>query len=334
MKHLRLGLFTIFIFVVFFAAGLFYWWNQNIKPVSSSSEKVRVVIVKGRSASQIANDLYSKGLIKSPLAFKFYMQLTDKASSIQAGEFELSPNLSLFQTVDRLSKAPLQLWVTIPEGLRREEIVEKFIKGLEKSGTDATNFRSDFLKESASIEGQLFPDTYLFPRDATGTQVARRLKDVFNERVVNALNVEFKNSKLTFNEVLTLASIVERETKTKDERPVVSGILLNRIEIGMPLQADATAQYALGNVRCLGKFECDWWKQPTRDDLEVSSPYNTYKIAGLPPSPIANPGLESIKAALTPQESDFLYYIHEPNGTIHYAKTLEEHNKNVDQYLR
>lgn len=334
MKRLHLTFFSLFIFVIFFVIGIGYWLYQNIKPVSSDEKTVRVVISKGKSASEIGNELYKSGVVRSALAFKFYVQFTDKSNSIQAGEFELSPNMSLFQLVEKLSKAPLQLWVTIPEGLRREEIAERFIKGLEIDSSKASQFRTEFLNESATVEGRLFPDTYLFPRDVTGIRVARRLKDVFDQKVTTDLADLFKLSKLSFNEVIVMASIIERETKSKEERPIVTGILLNRLELGMPLQADATAQYAIANIRCLGKIDCEWWKQVTREELETNSPFNTYKVTGLPPGPISNPGLVSIKAVLEPQETDYLYYIHEPNGKIHYARTLEEHNRNVNEYLR
>jgi UPF0755 protein len=135
-----------------------------------------------------------------------------------------------------------------------------------------------------------------------------------------------QGSNLSFADSVILASILERETKTDAERPVVAGILINRLNLGMPLQVDATVQYAVGTSK-------DWWPILTLEDLKVNSLYNTYKYAGLPPGPIANPGLSSLKAAFNPAQTDYLYYIHDPTGQIHYAKTLAEQNANIAKYL-
>jgi UPF0755 protein len=148
------------------------------------------------------------------------------------------------------------------------------------------------------------------------------------EATFNAKTSGFKptNSNLTFSEAIVMASILERETKTDAERPIVAGILLNRIEDGMPLQVDASVQYAVGTSK-------NWWPILTLEDLKINSSYNTYKFRGLPPGPIASPGLSSIEAVMNPEKSDFWYYIHDSDGKIHYAKTLAEHNANIAKYL-
>jgi UPF0755 protein len=135
-----------------------------------------------------------------------------------------------------------------------------------------------------------------------------------------------KGSNLTFVEAVTLASIIERETKTDAERPIVAGILINRLNAGMPLQVDAAVQYAIGTSK-------DWWPILGLTDLKINSPFNTYKFAGLPPAPIANPGLSSLKAAFAPTATSYWYYIHDSTGQIHYAKTLAEHNANIAKFL-
>lgn len=327
-------LFLLILLIVGLAAG-YFWWKRNAKPVSNDNTQVRFVIPKGRSAVQVADKLYEQELIKSPLAFKFYVQLTGNAEKIQAGEFLLSPNLSLFGIVDQLLKGPVELWVTIPEGLRREEVVERFIEVLEMNSAQAVNFRKEFSDESEGLEGYLFPDTYLFPRDATASVVVAKMKSVFEERVDVKMKEEIIGRGFTLNQIITLASIIERETITEEERPVVSGILLKRFEAGWSLQVDATVQYAVGSEKCrVGSEKCeDWWPILTKEDLEIDSPYNSYKFTGLPPAPIANPGISSIKAAVYPEESPYWFYIHDPEGNIHFAKTLEEHNRNIRKYL-
>lgn len=287
---------------------------------------------------EVAEALYEKHLIKSPLAFKFYVQLMGRTNDIQSGEFKIFPSLSIPEIVDVISKGPQELWVTIPEGLRREQIIERFITVLEMPGDRTSLFREEFLEESEGKEGFLFPDTYLFPRDVKVDTVISAMRNTFDKRLSEIGGDG--SSKLSLGESVVLASIIERETKADVERPVVAGILLNRLDTKMGLQADATVQYAIASAKCKTRLrqgsseaQCVWWPILVRDDLQIDSPYNTYKYRGLPPTPIANPGLAALRAAIYPEESDYFYYIHDPEGNIHYAKTLEEHNENVRQYL-
>ena len=313
-----------------------FWWSVNSRPVSSDETPISFLVTKGKSASQVGQLLYKEGLIKSPLAFKIYVQVTGKADKIQAGEFELKKNMTLAEIVEAFGKGPLELWVTIPEGLRREEVVDKITKGLEMPPDKAIGFRQEFLNLTAEFEGFLFPNTYLFPRDAEASMVVNRLKGLFKSQTekFDSLFVNGKTREgLTLDEALVLASIIERETKTDEERSVVAGIYFNRLGVGMALQADATVQYAVANIACKNKKECDWWPILAKSDLELESPYNTYRYSGLPPSPIANPGISSIEAVLKPETNDYFYYIHDNEGMIHYAETLVEHNENVTKYL-
>jgi len=294
------------------------WIYFNVQPVSTNPDFKDFLITKGSSASQIGAKLKTSGLIKNALVFKIYLQFTGKAGSIQTGEFRLTPSFSLFQVVDQLFRGPTEVWVTIPEGLRREEIAAKFTSGLKRD----SNFNAEFLKMSRGQEGTLFPDTYLFSKEASASAIVNKMVKTFSSKTAN-LNA---TSDLSFNQRIVLASIIERETKTEAERPIVAGILLNRIEAGMPLQVDASVQYAVGTSK-------NWWPILSRDDLKIDSNYNTYKFPGLPPGPICNPGLSSLKAAFNPTKTDFWYYIHDGQGQIHYAKTLSEHNANVAKYL-
>jgi UPF0755 protein len=226
--------------------------------------------------------------------------------------------MNLFQIVSQLTHGPLELWVTIPEGLRREEVAAKFTAGLDRDAA----FTSEFLDASKSMEGTLFPDTYLFPKDASASSIVNKMVRTFDSKISGLSG----NSDLTLNQRIILASILERETKTDAERPVVAGILINRIKVSIPLQVDASVQYAVGTL-------ANWWPILSRDDLKINSLYNTYKFTGLPPAPIASPGLSSLTAAFNPTATDYLYYIHDTSGQIHYAKTLAEHNANVAKYL-
>jgi len=284
-----------------------FWFYRNVQPVSGNEAFKDFLIVKGSGASQIGNKLLKDGLVKSPLAFKIYVQVTGAASKIQAGEYRLSPDMSLFEIVNQLRKGPVEVWVTIPEGLRKEEVAERFAKALGKDEA----FEGEFLETAE--EGYLFPDTYLFPKTASASGVVNKMLSTFETKT--------SDINLTRDQVI-LASLIERETKTAEERPIVAGILTNRLTLGMALQVDATIQYAKGN-----------WSPITSADKSLSSPYNTYKFPGLPPGPIANPGLSSLEAAANPSDTDYFYYLHDSKGKIYYAKTLAEHNENIRRYL-
>ena len=334
MKRLLLPVIFFLLLFIISLSG-FFWWRENSLAPSSVGEKVRVVITKGKSAQEIANLLKEQGLIRNPLAFKLYVQFKGKSENIQAGEYRLSPNLSLSQIVDELLKGPSQLWITIPEGLRREEIVERFIKGLEMDAGKAPTFRKEFFEDKNAEEGFLFPDTYLMPRDVSASLVVKRMREVFDQMLAGEAKEAISKTKYSLAEIVTLASIIERETKTDSERPVVAGILFNRLDIGMGLQVDASLQYAVANAKCkMLNAKCEnWWPILSKEDLRIESPYNTYKYRGLPPAAIANPGLSSLKAVVFPQETNYLYYLHDADGVIHFAATLDEHNENVRKYL-
>lgn len=294
--------------------GIIFWFYQNTQAVSPSTKDFQdFVIEKGSSASKVGNKLKTNGLIKRPLAFKIYVQVSGKAGGILAGEYRLSPSFNLFQIVSQFEKGPVELWVTIPEGLRREEIAQRFAKTLGKDQT----FVDEFMAASKGYEGYLFPETYLFPKEASASSIVSKMRKTFDTKTASLDPTK---------DHVILASLVERESKNDEERAVVAGILLNRLNLGMALQVDATVQYVIGTPD-------NWWPTPTRDDLKVSSNYNTYKFPGLPPAPIANPGLSSIEASVNPKDSDYLYYLHDSKGNIYYAKTLAEHNQNISKYL-
>ncbi len=313
-----LPILVLAIFVL--AVALVFYVKTLLLPVSTSPKQVDFLINKGSSVSQIGNNLEKAGLIKNSIVFKFFVQLTNSQNKIQAGEFELSPNLSLSQIVDKLKKGPTELWVTIPEGLRREEVALKFKGALNKDEV----FLAEFLKLTSQKEGYLFPDTYLFPKSATPTQIINKINSTFEKKVKNA----------TYEQII-VASMLERETFADSEKKIVAGILYKRIEKGWPLQVDATLQYAKDSL----KFKTvtadnKYWEPIFSADKEINSAFNTYKNLGLPPSPIANPGVVSIEAAISPEESDYWYYIHDNDGKIHFARTLEEHNTNIAKYLK
>lgn len=320
----------LLILVVLF--GLVLWWTSAIMAPKGGGGEKRFVITKGASADGIGNSLKSEGLIKDSLAFKIYTQMAGMSQKIQAGEYSLPSNLTLPKLVALLLKGPTQVWVTIPEGLRREEIAEKF--------EDRGNFRQEFLELTRDKEGFLFPDTYLFPKDVKASLVVTTLTNTFDKKFKKEIGENYKSdpsgaeASLTLQQIVNLAAILERETLTEAEKPIVAGILLKRLGAGWPLQADATVQYAVASAKCkVHSAQCKWWEPVTKADLAIKSLYNTYLHRGLPPSPIANPGIGSIKAVVNPVASDYWFYLHDSKGQIHYASTTQEHNENVRKFL-
>jgi UPF0755 protein len=319
----KLSLFFVFflIFPIILLAG-FFWWKWAISPVDTSSKEQKIfVIARGENTDQIIKRLEFEGLIKSPLAFKIILRKDNLAGKIQAGDFKLGPQMNAREIADQLLHGTLDSWVTIPEGLRLEE----YFKILTDAGFDI-NY-NDWLKATKGKEGYLFPDTYLIPKDASASTVVNLMLDNFEKKTAEI-------GKKASPEEIVLASLLEREVKLDADRQIVAGILLKRLKNDWPLEVDATIQYALGNVKCqISNIKCNWWQEPTKDDLELESAFNTYKNKGLPPSPICNPGLGAIKAAMFPKTSDYWFYLSDSKGKLHFSKTTEEHDQNIEKYL-
>lgn len=314
----------LLIVVVLVGLLLFSWWQNIVSPVDSDSQTAQIfVIPKGQAIGTIGNRLYEAKLIRSTAAFKLVVKKENLSKKIQAGDFRLRSSMNLEEIAEALTHGTLDLWVTLLEGWRLEEIAQE----LASVGFDA----AAFVASASDQEGYLFPDTYLLARDASATAVTSVLRNTFDQKVDFSAN----QSGLTDHQVIVLASIVEREVRTDKDRALVAGILLKRLENDWPLQADATVQYIKGSHTCsISIPDCNWWPQNlTLYDIELNSAYNTYQNQGLPPNPIANPGLASINGVLNPQVSPHWYYISDLQGNIHYAKDLDEHNANIARYL-
>lgn len=324
-------LFLLLAPILVFTLG-FCWFSVNSKSVLNEVKYRDFLIIKGSSASQIGNKLKKEGFIKSSLAFKLYVQVSGKTKKIQAGEYRLSPGFSLSKIVSELIEGPVGVWTTVPEGLRREEIAYRFAESLDKE--DKTVFVEEFMQASLGQEGYLFPDTYIFLKSVQAQNVVQKMRTTFEKKVDSQMREDLQKEGKSLNQAIITASLVERETKGVEEKPTVAGIIYKRLKAGWPLQIDATLQYAVGSSKCKTSYTtCNWWAPLVKEDLEINSPYNSYKVAGLPPAPIANPGLSSIKAAIYPEESDYWFYLHDEKGTIHFARSIEEHNANIKKYL-
>jgi len=315
--------YVLFVIIITASAVAFIWWNRanmavNYKDNSPKSFRVKT----GESIRQIAAGLEQEGLIRSPVAFFILNRFGGKAQNIQAGDFLLKPSMNLREITDALTHGTIDAWITTLEGWRNEEIADKLHRDL---GID----RNEFLK--VAKEGYMFPDTYRIPKNINAQEVADIFLSNFHKKVSDDLLREGEKQNISRDQILTLASIIEREAKNDTDRPIVAGILLKRLGNDWPLETDATIQYALGYQT----QQKTWWKKDLSDqDKTVKSPYNTYANIGLPPNPIANPGLAALSAVAHPTKTLYWYYLHDKEGKAHYAETLEQHNANIEAYLR
>jgi len=319
--------------------------TDPLAPVDPNDSSIQTVNVPpGSTAADIGALLQSRGLVRSALAFRVAADQAGVGSSLAAGDYDLSRSMSTSEIVEVLAKGQVRrgLVATIPEGWRAEQIADR----LESVGFAA---RDEFLQAVASppsvpgaellgsppptrLEGYLFPETYEVPQRVAGSHAAELMVRMFGQRVGDQLRTASPpNGKLTPRDLLTLASIVEREAKVSSERPTIASVYLNRLAQSLPLQADPTVQYAVATRDGPAAAAYNYWRPLQPADLAVDSPYNTYLYPGLPPGPICNPGAASIKAVLEPAKTDYLYFVAKTDGSGEhlFARTLEEHNANV-----
>lgn len=326
----KLPLFAIiFIILIITPPALNLYYNSLLKPVSDNKTAQFFIIKPGQPVTQIAQNLEKAGLVKNALAFRLYVAQSGIGKTIQAGDFRLSPNQSSREIAKELTHGAIDVWITFPEGTRVEEMADIIDNKLKSQENDKYQFdKKEFI--SKAQEGHMFPDTYLIAKDATAKDIAERLQTTFDEKVDRKTLLKGLKNNLTEEKVIILASLIEREAKSNEERPIIAGIILNRLNAGIALQVDATVQYAKG----YDTAKNSWWPAVTQYEYSsVKSLYNTYLHVGLPPGPIANPGLESIRAAASPVDTEYMYYLHDTSGKIHYAKTIEEHQQNIQKYL-
>jgi UPF0755 protein len=287
-------------------------------PARFPSGKI-VTIYDGMSLRQISKTLKEEKIIRSRFIFEIIVVTLGNEKGVLASNYLFEKPIGVVKTAWRLVRwqhnlAPAK--ITFPEGmaaLSMAALLEKELTIFDKE---------KFLEMALPKEGRLFPDTYFLFLDAKPEVIIGQMLGNF-EKKIRPLEERIAESGRTLDEIITMASILEKEANIGEERQVVSGILWKRLSIGMPLQVDATFLYINGK----GTYDL------TKDDLAIDSPYNTYKYKGLPPGPIGNPGFDAIMAALTPKESPYLFYLHDRKGKIYYAKTFEEHVKNKRKYL-
>jgi UPF0755 protein len=316
------------------ALGWLAWRHETRTPkLAAGAPTVKLVVPPGASGDAIGRKLQALGLVRHPLIFRLLVRTRGLGGQLKAGEYALEGPLSLDDVVTLLARGEVvRNEVTIPEGRTIEETAGLaaaegiVLDGFLEAARDPTLIR-DLDPKASDLEGYLFPDTYEIPlAEDPARALVRRMVDRFRE-VITPEQTRIEKRKLTLREVVILASLVELETAAVEERPRIAAVFHNRLERRMLLQTDPTIIFAL-------KREGTWDGNIRRRDLEMDSPYNTYRYPGLPPGPIGSPGREALLAVLDPADTRELYFVSRNDGTHHFSETLREHNRAVDRYQR
>jgi UPF0755 protein len=327
--------FLVLLAVAVMTAGGLGWtvYKRTSEPFKGYDAAERFVTIEPGSGSRtIGQRLIEAGVIRDDATFRVALWLSGRARSLQAGEFRFDRPMTPTEVIDRIARGDVyNRRITFPEGLSIREMAriyeqQKFGKAaafVEAAG-DAGAIR-DIDAAATDLEGYLFPETYAVPRDTTAAKLVGLMVGRFRQLFTTEMQQAAHALELTAREAVTLASLVEKETAQPSERPIVAAVYLNRLKMGMGMQADPTVIYALQRA---GRYDGNL----RRDDLSFDSPYNTYRYAGLPPGPIASPGLASLQAAVAPANVDYLYFVSRNDGSHVFARTLVEHNENVRQF--
>lgn len=326
----------LFIFAI--TAGIVYIRKSITTPVSHIDSPRIVNIPKGSDLKAVSSILKKEGIIDSSLIFNILARYKSAEGGLKAGEYSLSPNMSPLQILSLIQNGKVyQYPVTIPEGYNIFEAASLLHKkGLvNKERFISLAFNGDFIKslgvETDNLEGYIFPDTYYISRGMDEKVIIKKMVDTFKSIVLDKMLIKIKDRGLTIRQIITIASLIEKETGKEDEKPVISAVFYNRIKKEMRLQCDPTVIYAL-LIKSLKGGTSSFDGNIRKDDLMIDSPYNTYKYSGLPPGPIANPGMSSINAAINPSDSNYLYFVSKQDGWHYFSSTIEEHNKAVNKY--
>ncbi len=328
----------LFVFILAILGTALYGSWRVWQPINRQDIKTEEFLVaSGASVKEIAQKLAERNFIKSPFWFKVYVWANRKESALQAGNYALSRCFNTAQIVEMFTGGQVILneaQLTFPEGFTSKQIKERLLEGglaaaqgLDEAAVVDFQVQYKFLTDvpgSAGLEGFLFPDTYRFKKDLKKEEIIKKFLDNFDKKLTPDLRAEISRQGKTIFSVITLASIVQQESMNEQEMPLIAGVFARRLSLNMALESDATINFITGKKD----------RQPLYEDLKIKSPYNTYLNRGLPPGPISNPGLAAIKAAISPQTTDYLYFLHPLNGPTVFSKTLDEHNRNKAKYLK
>jgi UPF0755 protein len=342
-RKLLIAFVIILLLAAIAAGGLWFYVSSALKPTPASDQEVRVKIASGSSPATIAHKLEESGIIRNNTIFVWYLKWQGIGAKFQAGEYAMKPGMTNDQIVEMLNSGQTvkeeMIRVTIPEGYTVRQIADKLAETnefsaeefLEVAESTTNNYIADSYRQIPQdptikhhLEGYLFPETYEFAKGTTEEQVVERMLQELDKKLATIdvdMEKQLKKLGVSFHQMMTIASLVEREVVVDKERALVAGVIYNRINQKMPLQIDATVQYLFDKPK----------ERLFEKDLEIDSPYNTYKIPGIPPGPIGSPSIESIQAALFPEETKYLFYVTKKDGSKEhlFAETFEGHKKNI-----
>jgi UPF0755 protein len=296
--------------------------------------EVFVDVPVGSGPAAIGRRLTQAGVVRDELSFRVALWRSGQARRLQAGEYRFDTPMSAREVIDKIARGDVFLRpITFPEGLTIQQMSQIYERDSGGSAADLVRAAGsaalihDLDPAATDLEGYLFPSTYSLPRSTTASQLVERMITAFRDALAPEIVDRATARGFSVRELVTLASLVEKETARPEERPLVAAVYLNRLKIGMGLQCDPTVIYALERA---GRYTGDL----TREDLHVDSPYNTYRYAGLPPGPIAAPGRASLEAAASPADVPYIYFVSRGDGSHVFAVTLDEHNRNVVEYQK
>ncbi|NTU98930.1 endolytic transglycosylase MltG [Candidatus Falkowbacteria bacterium] len=350
-KFVWLSLFIV-LPLLLLSSIVFFSWELTRKPAAVADKEIAFTIERGESLRQISQKLYNKGVISSPWFFESLVKLSKKQNKLQAGSYTLPQGRSLMELIATLSNAEAnQTEIILKEGEGVRDLAKKLEQGgvmpatsfSLKAGLPTIDYRTAgseaaqpvdfsqefvFLKDKPSyygLEGYLFPDTYRFDKGATAEQVIRKMLVNFDKKLTPDMRSDISKQNKTIWEVVIMASLLEKEVRTAEDMKLVADLFYRRIARGQALQSDATLSYVLNDTIAAHSLA----------DLETDTPYNSYKYKGLPPTPIGNPGLAALSAAIYPTTNDYNFFLSDPaTGKTVFAATFEEHKRNKAQYLK
>lgn len=330
------GVFSLMLLILVSATLLagYSWFNKKLDQVSVTAEDELFVVPSGATIKEVSELLEERGIIESALIFRLFMKLEYRGASIKAGEFMFEPPVTIRSAALKLVEGRVYYHrVTVPEGLDWQETAE-ILSGQGFGSAeefldliDSPQMVRDLDPEAANLEGYLFPETYFVTHDTSPGKIIELMVDRFRLNWTEEFQKQALSLDMSIREVITLASLIEKETSLEAERPLVSSVFHNRLAKGMKLACDPTVIYAVKLVK-------PWDGVINRSDLQLDSPYNTYIYPGLPPGPIANPGIDSIRAALFPEKSDFLFFVSRNDGSHVFSENYSDHAVAVRMYQR
>lgn len=316
----------ILIFILILTALPFYWYYFG--PVGGGKEAEIFIIPKNIDGFNLVQNLEDGKFIKKNKVLEFYINTFVFFNEIKPGGYRLNKNMWSLDVFKIINGKPDLVWISYSSCLRKEQIGEILASGLGWSSQELEKWNTIYTNSSSEyFEGVYYPDTYLIPVDESGDAVAQRLINRFNEKFA-PLSDKYISANIRWVTGLKIASLIAREAAGKSDMKLISGIIWNRLDKGMPLQIDATMQYTLGK-----NSDDKWWGAIDLKEQKNDSPYNSYLHKGLPPTPICSPNIDYIEAALEPEETDCLFYLHDHFKQIHCAVTYEEHLQNIKKYL-